>query len=242
MNQHTVDITLALPAYNEEGNIERVIAESRKALECTGRTWEILVIDNASNDTTPALVRAEEQADARIRLIVHETNRFYSGSCATALREGRGTFCMIMDSDGQFTARDLPAFLQKLDEGYDFVMGWRRQRNDPFMRILSSALFNAMGKFWLNYPGHDLNCGIRMFNRKVIESAVIRHTINMANPELYARARAAGLRFAEVEVHHYDRVAGATSHDFARSLRLLMDVNRYMKALNREIKGGGVRS
>jgi len=233
---HEVDITLALPAYNEAGNIESVLAESVDALNQTGRTWDIIVIDNHSSDDTPDKVRLFAKTEPRVTLVVHETNRFYSGSCQTALREARGAYLMIMDSDGQFTARDLPVFLEQLDSGVDFVMGWRHKRNDPIPRILTSALFNAMGKWWLGYPFHDLNCGIRMFNRKVIEASEIKHTINMANPELFARAKMAGAQMAEVKISHFERKAGTTSHNFLKSWQLLVRVNRYMKALDDELK------
>jgi glycosyltransferase involved in cell wall biosynthesis len=233
---HSPALSLALPAYNEAGNIESVLRDSVDALNQTGRSWEILVIDNHSNDNTPELVRAFSVTEPRVRLIVHEMNRYYSGSCQTALDQARGTYLMIMDSDGQFTARDLPVFLEELDAGEDFVMGWRHRRRDPLPRILTSALFNAMGKAWLGYPFHDLNCGIRMINRKMIDASEIKHTINMANPELFVRARLAGGSMTEVKVSHFERKAGTTSHNFLKSWRLFVQVNRYMKALHDELK------
>jgi glycosyltransferase involved in cell wall biosynthesis len=233
---HGVEVTLALPAYNEENNILKVLAESKDVLEKLGRTWEIIVIDNHSNDQTPDLVKAYMKNEPRVRLVVHDENRLYSGSCTTALRESKGQYVAIMDSDGQFVAADLPAFIGKLENGANFVIGWRRKRYDPAMRLMTSAVFNLLGKFWLGYPFHDLNCGIRMFDRRFIEAAVIRHRINMANPEFYVRAKLARLSLDECEVQHFERIGGTTSHNFRKSWQIFVSVNRYFMALRDELK------
>ncbi len=230
------EITLVLPAYNEQDNIGSVLANSIASLERLGRTWEILVVDNHSSDNTSGVVRALVQEEPRIRLIVHDTNRLYSGSCQTALRESRGRYVAIMDSDGQFTADDLPRFLEKLQRGANLVFGWRQQRHDPLIRKVMSLVFNALAKFWLGFPFHDLNVGLRMFDRKFLEKASIVHALNMANPELYARARQANLVLDEVPIRHFARTRGKTSHNLFKFVQLFLLVNRYFRSLQREIK------
>lgn len=229
------EITFALPAYNEEANIARVVDDTRRALESQGRTWEILVIDNCSTDGTRQVVAGLTRGDARIRLIAHDTNRLYSGSCATAIRESRGRIVAIMDSDGQATAEDLPRFLEPLSAGASLVVGWRRPRHDPLGRKAMSRVFNALGKLWLQYPLHDLNCGFRVFDQRFAEVADIRHRINMVNPELYVRAHRAGLKLAEVRIRHFERRGGATSHNLRKFWRIFVDVNRYFRTLRAEL-------
>jgi glycosyltransferase involved in cell wall biosynthesis len=232
----TIDVTLALPAYNEEGNIVKVLAKSIKFLSSIDKTWEIIVIDNHSSDRTPQLIRDFIQKESRVRLVVHDENRFYSGSCATALREAKGQFVAIMDSDGQFSANDLSKFINKLENGANLVFGWRHNRHDPQMRLITSAIFNFLGKIWLKYPLHDLNCGIRMFDRKFIEVAQIKYRINMSNPEFYVRAKLAGLKIDECEASHAERLAGVTSHNFFKSWQIFVVVNKYFMALRKEMK------
>src|SRR5262245_47498712 len=94
------EISLALPCYNERDNIARVVEHSIRSLEQLGRTWELIVIDNHSSDGTPEQVQPIVECEPRVRLLVHEANRFYSGSCRTALAEARGRYVAIMDSDG----------------------------------------------------------------------------------------------------------------------------------------------
>ena len=232
------EITLVLPAYNEEENIASVLADSRASLERLGRTWEILVVDNHSSDDTAGVVRQLIREEARVRLIVHDTNRLYSGSCQTALRESRGRYVAIMDSDGQFTADDLPKFLARLETGANLVFGWRQRRQDPWIRKGMSLVFNGLAKFWLGFPFHDLNVGLRMFDRQFLEKAAIVHAMNMANPELNARARQANLVLDEVPIQHFARTRGKTSHDLAKIVQLFLRVNRYFRSLHQEIKTG----
>lgn len=229
-------VTLALPCYNESENITTVLEQSVRSLEGLGMPWEILVIDNCSCDTTADVVRAFASAESRVRLVVHEQNRLYSGSCATALRESRGRYVAIMDSDGQFTADDLPAFLARLRTGANLVFGWRRRRRDPLFRKGMSLVFNSLGKFWLGFPLHDLNVGIRMFDRTFMAAASIHHAINMANPEFYVRARRAGLVLDEVPIRHFERTKGTTSHNLTKFVQLFLKVNRYFRDLGRELR------
>ncbi len=230
-------ISVGLPAYNEEGNIRKVVEDSIAALEKQPEPWEVIVVDNHSSDGTVAVVRDMMKREPRIRIVEHEANRFYSGSVASILRESRGDYIMIMDSDGQFTVEDLPAFMDALKDGADFVLGWRRKRQDPAFRLVASWIFKQMGRYWLSFSLHDLNCGIRMFNRRFADKAEITQKINLANPELFACALRHGLNVDEVEVHHYPRLYGETCNTLADSIRIFFKVNAHMKELHRRLKG-----
>lgn len=236
-----VEITLALPTYNEADNIESVVQEAATSLGRLGRKWELLVIDNFSSDDTPQIVSELAKVDPCIRLIRHDRNRQYSGSCATAIREARGSYIAIMDSDGQALAEDLPLFIERIDGGANLVFGWRKERKDPFTRLAISAIFNWLGKLRLRYPFHDLNCGYRMFDREYAAVAEIKHEINFANPELFARARIANLRIDEVVVEHRPREGGGSSHNFLRMWRMFSDVDKYFSSLRKEMRDAATR-
>ena len=227
-------VTLALPCYNEADNIRAVMQAAILDLEKLGRPWELIVIDNHSSDRTATVVKEFVQSESRVRLIVHPENRLYSGSCATALREARGELIAIMDSDGQFSASDLSQMIARLEAGANLVIGWRKARHDPASRKLMSAVFNILGKLWLDFPLHDLNCGLRMFDRKFARVGEIKHRINLVNPELYVRAYNAKLKVDEVIITHAERTKGQTSHDFKKSYGIFISVNNYFRALRAE--------
>jgi glycosyltransferase involved in cell wall biosynthesis len=236
------DITLALPCFNERDNIARVVEQSIRDLESLGRTWELIVIDNHSSDGTPEQILPIVERDRRVRLVVHEANRFYSGSCRTALAEARGRYVAIMDSDGQFSAADLPRFLRALEDGANLVFGWRKVRHDPAPRKVMSWVFNRMAGYYLDSHLHDLNVGIRMFDRRFIAAADIKHRLNLANPELYIRARLAGLAVAEVEASHFPRDKGQSCHSVLRLYQTFAKVRRYFRELRAELNGVAPRS
>jgi len=94
-----------------------------------------------------------------------------------------------------------------------------------------TAGINILGKLWLNFPLHDLNCGIRMSDRKLARVVEIQHRINLVNPELYVRAYNAKLKLDEVIITHAERTKGQTSHNFKKSYRIFMSVNNYFRTL-----------
>jgi len=229
------EISLALPCFNERENIASVVEHSIRALERLKRSWELIVIDNHSNDGTPEQVLPFAERDARVRLIVHDANRFYSGSCRTALTESRGRYVAIMDSDGQFSADDLPKFIKAIDGGANLVLGWRKIRHDPLARKIMSRFFNWMARQYIGFDLHDLNAGIRMFDRQFIDAAEIKHTLNMANPELYMRAKAARLVVTEVEASHRAREKGQSCHNVIKLVQIFMKVRKYFRGLKAEL-------
>lgn len=229
------EISLVLPAYNEAGNIATVLSSSVQTLDRMGETWEILVVDNNSSDRTAEIVEQFSKGEPRVRFLRHDRNRLYSGSCATGLENGRGKFVAIMDSDGQVVAEDLPKFLARLRGGENIVFGWRKDRNDPLFRKIMSRIFNLLGKLWLDCTLHDLNCGFRMCDRKFLSLSKIRQSINMVNPELYVLAKRAQLNIGEVEVQHFERKQGTTSHNLFKFWEVFLKVNRYMRELHGDL-------
>jgi glycosyltransferase involved in cell wall biosynthesis len=235
LKRESTEVTLALPCYNESENIVSVLEDSTRHLQKLNKDWEILVVDNCSTDGTPDRVRDYAQRNTRVRLLVHDCNRLYSGSCKTIIENSRGRFVALMDSDGQFSAADLPAMMAELGRGANLVFGWRKKRFDPWSRKAISLVFNGMGKIYLRYPLHDLNVGLRMFDRRFMSVADIRHRMNMANAELFVRARQAGLRVTEVPVRHAERNKGQTCHNFAKLGRLFLGVLAYFRELRRDL-------
>ena len=112
----------------------------------------------------------------------------------------------------------------------------RKVRHDPFARKVMSWVFNRMARHYLGFDQHDLNVGIRMFDREFIRSAQIEHALNMANPELYMRAKKAGLRVAEVEAAHFAREKGQSCHSALKLYQIFMKVRRYFRDLRLELR------
>ena len=235
----SIEISLALPVFNEEKNIEKVVNDSVIALNKIGLTWEIIIVDNFSNDSSFEIINKISNSDSRIRVIKHAKNELYSGSGKSAIQASLGNYIAIMDSDNQLNPSDLQKFIDKLDDGNNLVFGWRKPRKDPLNRIIISIIFNLLGKFWINYSFHDLNCGFRMFDRSFVEFLDIRHKINMLNPELFVCAKINNLKIEEVVVEHSPRQGGNSSHNFNQIFRMFISVNKYFMKLGNTLKDNG---
>lgn len=232
---------VALPAYNEEATLERTVRRTLAALEALPYRSTVVLIDNSSQDRTLEIAYRLSQEEPRLLVLQHPENRLYSGSCQTAMAHCPADYLAIMDSDGQIAPEDLGPMLDAARAGHNLVLGWRRRRHDALGRRLLTLAFNGLGRWLLGFPFHDLNCGLRVLDRRAQQAAQIRHRINMVNPELYVRARVAGLSIAEVEVRHHPRLGGQTSHDFGRLFPLLRGVLHYFLALRRELKADGAQ-
>jgi glycosyltransferase involved in cell wall biosynthesis len=204
--------------------------------------FEVIVVDNASTDETAAVVTGIAESDPRVRLLRHSENRLYAASCLTGTRAARGERVFIIDSDGQHPPADIWSFDAKLDEGFDLVFGWRQQRQESPRRILVSNLLLRLTRAYLGFRLHDINCGIRGFNRAFADTLEITHRVNLVNPELYVRARQGGFRIGEVAVIQERRKAGESSQEFSRAWTMFRQVNAYLFALRRELRAAPGKS
>ncbi len=230
--------TIILPAYNEAGYIAEMVRCTVRAGEMRPDPFEVIVVNNASIDDTASIVEALAAQDPRVRLISHPENRLYAASCLTGTRASRGDRVFILDSDGQHPPEDIWKFDARLDEGYDIVFGWRRRREEPPLRLLMSRFLWALSRWHVGFNLHDVNCGIRGFNRSFADRLEIRHRVNFVNPEFFVRARLGGFRMGEAEGVQEKRKAGVSSHELGRLWRIFRTVNRYLSELSQELRPG----
>jgi len=227
--------SIVLPAFNESGYIAEMIAQTIRAGEQRSDPFEIIVVDNASTDSTVAIVEEMAQRDPRVRLIRHPDNRLYAMSCLSGTKAAKGDRVFILDSDGQHPAADIWKFDAKLDAGADFVFGWRVKRAEPPQRIAMSKFLLSLTRFYIGFDQHDVNCGIRGFNRKFADALEIKHRVNFVNPEFFVRAKLAGLTITEVQIEQEKRKAGVSSHEFGRLWRIFQSVRNTLKSVSDEL-------
>jgi glycosyltransferase involved in cell wall biosynthesis len=200
--------------------------------------FEVIVVNNASTDDTAAIVEGIARKDHRVRIISHPENRLYAASCLTGTKAARGERIFILDSDGQHAPEDIWKFDAKLDEGFDFVFGWRRKREESLARLGMSRFLWWLAWWHIGFNLHDVNCGIRGFNRAYADKLELKYRVNFVNPEFFVRAKLGGFKIGEVEVVQERRKAGVSSHEFGRLWRIFRTVTAYLAALSRELKLG----
>jgi len=203
------EISVVLPAFNEEANIERVAREAAQYLDTTGLDYEIIVVNDGSRDRTGEIIDRLAQELPRVHACHHPQNRGYGSALRTGFAAARKKFVFYMDGDGQFDIRELSLLLPLATDEDHIVTGYRIKRNDPFIRRLNARLFGGwLVRILLNVRVRDLNCAFKLIPRKVLEAVTLESTGALINAELYGRAVRKGFGIKEVGVHHYPRTAG----------------------------------
>lgn len=227
---------VAFLAYNEEALIAKTVGEAVEALSrVPGLDWRVLVVDDGSRDRTGQIADGLAKKDPRVLVVHHDGNKGYAVATETALRNTPGEVVMVVDGDGQHTIADAPAFLAAIDGGADVVFGWKKQRHDPFFRLILSKGLNTLSRWVLGSPLHDINGGCRAFRREVARRIEIRHRINFVGDEIFARCRIAGWKVGEVVVRHFPREAGQSIHRPWKMAGTVVRVIRYLFDLREEI-------
>ena len=207
-----VDVSLTIPAHNEAENIGRVLEGVVPVLTAGGRTYEIVLVDDASDDDTVGAARSAMGGGARnLTVVTHRHQRGYAITVCDGLRASRGRVLAFMDGDGQFDPRDLDRVIAGLD-GADMVAGIRTRRADPWYRSFVSGVYNLIVRTTFGIRERDFDCGLKAFTRALWNGVTpIRARSAVFNPEIFFKAHRLGFRVVQVPVEHLPRVAGRRS-------------------------------
>ncbi len=202
-------LSVCLPAYNEAGNLPRLIDTLVRQAAAVIEPFEIVVVDDGSSDNTAEVLAELIHRHPCLRVERHPENRGYGAACLTALRAGRHRLLLSMDSDGQFDLEALPAFLSAADWA-DMVIGRRAPRSDRLARVLLGKTWSLLIRLLFGVAASDVNCAFKLIHRQAF--AAIEPRIQAAgatfSAEWLVRARSAGLLIRELPVRHHPRLAG----------------------------------
>ncbi|MFZ0180229.1 MAG: glycosyltransferase family 2 protein [Candidatus Dormiibacterota bacterium] len=207
-----VDVSLTIPAHNEAENIGRVLRDVMPVLAEGGRTYEIVLVDDASQDDTAGAARiAMGEAASNLTVVTHRQQRGYAITVCDGLRASRGKILAFMDGDGQFDPPDLGRVIAALDHA-DMVAGIRTRRADPWYRSFVSAVYNRVVRVAFGIRELDFDCGLKAFTREVWDGVTpIRARSAVFNPEMFFKAHRLGFRVIQIRVEHLPRLAGRRS-------------------------------
>jgi hypothetical protein len=200
-------LTLVLPAFNEEANVDVVVRESLAALPVFADSYEIIVVDDGSRDRTGEIVARWVATNQHVRLVSHARNRGYGAALASGFRASTGDFVMFMDADRQFDIRDLHLLAPFAGE-YDIVAGFRMERSDPLHRRVFAEMFNVSVRILFGVHLRDIDCAFKLFRGDLLRGMTYTAPGALINTEIQAKARRQGARLQQVGVHHYPRIAG----------------------------------
>lgn len=214
--------SLIVPIYNEVENLPILVGQLVDlARQLPGDTEIVLVDDGSTDGSTPLL---EELAEQHPELVVVQFRRNYGQTAAmqAGLEAARGERLVTLDGDLQNDPADIPAMLAKLDEGYDLVHGWRKQRHDTFLtRKLPSRMANSLISKVTRFPIHDLGCTLKAMRREIAEELELYGEMHRFIPIL---AHWRGARCVEMVTTHHPRRFGTTKYGLSRTLRVVLDL------------------
>lgn len=222
-------LSLCMPAYNEEENIESCLDAACAILPEFVERFEVIVVDDGSRDDTGDLVASYAQRHECVRLVQHEKNRGYGAAVTTGLKSAQGDLVIFTDSDGQFSLLDLPQLLMHLDD-HDVVLGYRHCRADVGMRRLNAWSWNQLVRLILKVCVRDLDCAFKLFRREIIDGLQLTSTGACINAEILVQCTQAKLRMCEIPVKHYPRHHGAPT---GAALRVIMRAFRELPELRK---------
>lgn len=218
----SVDVSFVVPVYEEAASLRELAEQIRDACDALGKSHAIWFIDDGSRDDSWQVIRALAGEDARVRGVRLRRNYGKSAALATGFARARGEIVVTMDADLQDDPAELPRFLEKLDEGYDLVSGWKRVRHDPLSKTLPSRFFNRVTAIASGIPLHDFNCGFKAYRSEVVRSVKVYGELHRYIP-LLAKWEGYG-RIAEVPVNHRPRKYGSTKFGLERFVRGFLDL------------------
>lgn len=201
-------LSLVLPCYNEEANVERTVRDVLGWYDKSGTQGEVIAVNDGSRDRTQEILDHLSAADPRLHVIRLEKNQGYGLAIRAGCDAAREDILGFMDSDGQFHAEDLGLLLPHIDQ-YQFVSGRRRKRADSFIRNTFGKVLGAMNVLVLALWVRDVNCGLKVFRRSLWPTIRPTHGVEkLFNTELFLRLKRAGIPWLTVDVPHYPRTAG----------------------------------
>ncbi|MGH7771994.1 MAG: glycosyltransferase family 2 protein [Candidatus Binatia bacterium] len=213
---------MVIPVYNEEESLEPLIQEASSVLQPLGRSYELIIVDDGSTDGTYPILSRLHKKEPRIKVLRLKRNFGQTAAVAAGLAHAQGEVIVAMDGDGQNDPRDIPTLLDKLEEGFDLVSGWRYHRQDPFWsRRLPSQIANGVISWMTQVKLHDYGCTLKALRREVAKDLKLYGEMHRFIPAIaYER----GARIAEIKVNHRSRRWGKSKYGIARTFRVVLDL------------------
>lgn len=224
-------ISFVIPVLNEQDSLIQLVNEI--LAQMTAHEYEIIFIDDGCRDNSFEIMSHMASANPAIRIVKFRRNFGKSAALQYGFHLAEGDVVFTMDADLQDNPVEIPAFLAKLDEGYDLVSGWKRKRRDPLHKVLPSRLFNFVTAKTFHLKLKDYNCGFKAYRSPVVKEISLYGEMHRYIPAL---AHSLGFRIAEIPVEHRARIHGKSKYGIERYLRGFFDlltvkmVTQYIKS------------
>jgi glycosyltransferase involved in cell wall biosynthesis len=217
-----IEISVVVPIYNEEDSVPVLVSRLHEALSATGRRYEVVLVDDGSEDQSWAKMVALARQHPWLHLIRFRRNFGQTAAMSAGFNEARGDIIITMDADLQNDPKDIPALLAEVDKGFDVVSGWRRDRKDTFInRRLPSIIANSLISNITGVHLHDYGCTLKAYRKEIVQNIQLYGELHRFIPAL---ASWVGGRISEVAVTHHARQFGKSKYGIGRTIKVILDL------------------
>lgn len=216
------EISVVIPVFNEEDSLDALQDKLTSALDSLGRPWEVIFVDDGSRDTSFQKLKQMAESERRFKVVQFVRNFGQTAALSAGIDNAAGDVIIPMDADLQNDPVDIRRLLDKLDEGYDVVSGWRKDRKDDFlMRLIPSWTANKLISVISGVPLHDYGCSLKAYRREVIKDIRLYGEMHRFVP-IYATWM--GARVTEIPVTHHARQFGTSKYGISRTFKVVLDL------------------
>lgn len=222
LNFLTPEVSIVIPIFNEEGSLEQLIERIVEILENYNLSYEVICIDDGSQDKSPKILSQLTQKYNNLKAILFRRNYGQTPAMAAGFKYAKGKIVVTLDGDFQNDPIDIPRLIDKLNQGYDLVSGWRKNRQDNTLtRLLPSKIANWIVGKVTGVNLHDYGCSLKAYRSELIADMNLYGELHRFLPAL---AHIEGAKIAEIPVSHHPRRHGKSKYGLGRTFRVVMDL------------------
>ena len=212
-------VSIFFPCYNDAKSISALVENAFSTIKKYTKRYEVIVVNDASDDNSKAVLEKLSQKYKRFRLISHPTNLGYGGALRSGFKAARYQLIFYTDGDGQYDVKELPLLLSLMSSDVDFINGIKMARHDPTYRIVIGNIYSFLTRWLFWIPIFDIDCDFRLIRKSLLNKLDLKNNSGAICIELVKKAQRAGAKFRQVSVHHLERRFGASQ--FFRIERIL---------------------
>ncbi len=223
MTARSVDLSIVIPVYNEADNIEPLYAVLKAVLDASGRSYEVIIVDDGSKDESYSILKRLALADPLLKVIRFRRNFGQTAAFSAGFDYAQGNVIITMDADLQNDPQDIPRLLAEMERsGADVVSGWRAKRQEPFLtRRLPSTIANSLISWATGVPLHDYGCSLKAYRREIVKNIRLYGDLHRFIPAI---ASWMGIQVVEVPVQDHPRRHGKSKYGLSRTMKVILDL------------------